>query len=1045
MTQLPLIVVRESVSKAPSGRYGQNMTRSMAYRVLIGVLLVLAVAAAVIWVARRPIADAAIRRAIASRGVAASYTVKSIGLRWERIENLRIGDPTAPDLTADWADIRVSAGLNGVKLRGVRAGGVRLRGRIVNGRLTLGDIDKLLKQDDVATPVVLPDLDVELIDARVSIDSRWAQVGARIDGKGNLVNGFSGKIAAIGNALQVSGCRADRATAYVDVSIANRRPTFRGPLRAAALTCEGFAIANPALSIAATLGTGLDRWRGEAALLASGFTTNQATLTALAGRIVLDGNFSGTKGTAALSAATGRVDSTPFSGVTFSGNYAIGSNTSTAGRFTVDRVAPDIRLIAQLDRAARTTVGTPIGALLAQLARAARRAVAGISVVADGSYSGGTAEISRFDATSASGASLRATGGRGIRFGAAGFVADTTLSLSGGGFPTMRSTLQRRSDGMTVGIAQLSPFVGGGSRVALEPVRFAANPSGAMRFETVATLDGPVSGGRVEGLRLPVNATIAANGAIIVNNGCTPFAFLRLSISGLVLKPSRLRLCPADGRSLFRYEGGRIAGGAIVTAPRLIGTLGTTAVALAANEARVLLGRNGFTIASLSARLGSGERLSTIEIGSMDGRFVDGAVRGRFGNTAGKIGNVPLLMTDAAGSWTLRNGALALRGGLTVSDELVPGRFNPLMSDDAVLRLVDGQIAATATLREPVSRTAVTSVVIGHNLSAGTGTAALDVAELRFGKTFQPEQITRLTLGVVANVNGTVSGRGNISWNPGGVKSTGRFTTQALDFAAAFGPVSGLKGDIYFDDLLAMATPPGQRVTIASINPGTLVTNGAIVYQLLPGQRVAIERGDWPFAGGDLILDPTSFAFGQDATRKLTFRVVGLDAAKFIQQLEFENLAATGIFDGILPMYFNANGGRIEGGRLVVRQGGGTLAYVGEISNAAMNVYAELAFDALKSIRYDKLTIELNGALDGEIVSQIDFNGINEAPLSPPKSYIARQFIGLPFIFNIKVTAPFRSLLNTARTFQDPSSLLQRSVPELRKPPVQPPESETRP
>lgn len=1045
MTQLPLIVVRESVSKAPSARYGQNMTRITAYRVLIGVLLVLTVAAAVIWIARRPIADAAIRRAIASRGVAASYTVKSIGLRWERIENLRIGDPSAPDLTADWADIRVSAGLDGVKLRGVRAGGVRLRGRIVDGRLTLGDIDKLLRQDDVATPIVLPDLNVDLIDARVSIDSEWGQVGARIDGKGNLANGFSGKIAGIGNTLRFAGCSTDRATAYLDVSITNRQPTFRGPLRAAALSCGGFVITRPALSIAATLGAGLDRWRGETALRASDFKTSRATLSTLAGRVVFDGNFSGAKGTAALSAATGRANSTPLSGVTFSGNYAIGSTTSAAGRLTVARLTPDMRLVAPLDRSAQTTVGTPVGPLLLQLARATHRAAADISLVADGSYSSGTVEISRFDATSASGASLRATGGRGIQFGNAGFVADTMVTLSGGGFPTIRSTLQRRADGMTLGIAQLSPFVGGGSRVALEPVRFAANPSGAMRFETVATLDGPVTGGRVEGLRLPVNATVTADGSIIANNGCTPIAFRRLSIAGLVLKPASLRLCPVDGRSLFRYAGSRIAGGAITNAPRLIGTLGTTGVTLAANEARVLLGRNSFIIDSLSAMIGSGERLSTIAISSLEGRFGNGAVQGRFGGTAGKIGNVPLLMTEATGAWVLRNGALALRGGLTMSDELVPGRFNPLISDDAILRLVDGQIAATATLREPVSRTVVTSVVIGHNLRAGTGTAALDVADLRFGKSFQPEQITRLTLGVVANVNGTVSGRGNISWNPGGVKSMGRFKTQALDFAAAFGPVSGLKGDIYFDDLLAMATPPGQRVTIASINPGTLVTNGAIFYQLLPDQIVAIERGDWPFAGGDLILDPTSFAFGQDATRKLTFRVVGLDAAKFIQQLEFENLAATGIFDGILPMYFDANGGRIEGGRLVVRPGGGTLAYVGEISNTAMNVYAKLAFDALKSIRYDRLTIELNGALDGEIVSQIDFNGINEAPLSPPKSYIARQFIGLPFIFNIKVTAPFRSLLNTARTFQDPSSLLQRTVPELRKPPVQPPESETRP
>ena len=179
----------------------------------------------------------------------------------------------------------------------------------------------------------------------------------------------------------------------------------------------------------------------------------------------------------------------------------------------------------------------------------------------------------------------------------------------------------------------------------------------------------------------------------------------------------------------------------------------------------------------------------------------------------------------------------------------------------------------------------------------------------------------------------------------------------------------------------------------------------------------------------------------EESERRLTFRVVGLDAAKFVQQLEFEDLAATGTFDGIMPMIFDTTGGRIESGRLVVRADGGTLAYVGDVSNADMNIFAKLAFDALKSIRYKRLTIGLNGPLDGEIISQIYFNGINEAPLSPPKSFISRQFIGLPFVFNIKVTAPFRSLLNTARTLQDPTSLLQRTVPELREPPVQPAES----
>ena len=115
--------------------------------------------------------------------------------------------------------------------------------------------------------------------------------------------------------------------------------------------------------------------------------------------------------------------------------------------------------------------------------------------------------------------------------------------------------------------------------------------------------------------------------------------------------------------------------------------------------------------------------------------------------------------------------ALKLDGGLRVADAASAPRFNPLISDDFNLSLVDGKIVARGVLREPAGRTPVTSVDIAHDLSAGTGRAILDVPELRFGKTLQPDALTHLALGVVANVDALVSGRGEIRWTPDGVTS----------------------------------------------------------------------------------------------------------------------------------------------------------------------------------------------------------------------------------------------------------------------------------
>lgn len=1012
----------------------------MLRRVLLAGLALSIIALAVLWLARKPIADSAIRDALASKDVPARYDIKSIGTRWQRIENLSLGDPRNPDLTADWVEVRLSGGLTGVTATAVRAGGVRVKGRLVDGRVSLGVVDRLLPKSDGKTPFAFPNLDVDLTDARMRLDTPYGPIGARLDGKGNLQGGFAGKLAAAAPLLGRDGCTATNATAYVDIALTGGGPKLTGPVRAAAAHCGGVDLKAPAVALDAVLNPAFDRARGTAIVQMQAMARGDAQLAALRGKLSFAGPVRALRGTADLSAESGRYAAHRLAGMTFDGGFSTADGVRGDGTIRVDRLISDPALIRRVAQSAQSAKGSPVAPLMPQLVRAVRRAGEGLAVAADLKFAGGTAQVTRLVATGRDRLMiLRAEGGEGVRFGAGGFLADTRLQLSGGGFPGVDATLQRRSDGRTQGLARIAPVSAPGSRLTLQPIRFAALPSGAMRFETSVLLDGPLGTGRITGLRAPLFVDIAANGDVAVNRNCAPVAMRALAVSGFALGPTTAKLCPVEGGSMLALRNGRVQGGVRVETLRLAGRIGGTPLLLIARSASYSLGTSGLRASAVTARLGTGNRISTLNIGTLTGRT---ASSGTFADLSGKLANVPLLVSKGRGSWSYANGELALSGGLTVADELVPARFNPLASDDVILKLANGRIAATATLREPAKRIEVVRVTISHNLGAGTGAAALDVPGIKFGKTLQPEELTTLTLGVIANVEGSVSGRGDISWTPDGVTSTGRFKTNDMNLAAAFGPVTGLKGDIVFNDLLALATPPGQSVTIVSINPGTLVTNGTVTYQLLPGQRIAVERGTWPFAGGTLTLDPTILDMGRASDRRLTFRVDALDAAKFIQTLEFENLAATGTFDGVLPMIFDVNGGRIEDGRLVARTGGGTLAYVGEVSNAQMNIYGKLAFDALKSMRFQNLTIDLDGALDGEIVSKVNFSGRNEAPLTPPKNVIARQFIGLPFKFNVTIKAPFRSLLNTARTFQDPTSLLQRTLPDATRKPVQPAESE---
>jgi translocation and assembly module TamB len=199
---------------------------------------------------------------------------------------------------------------------------------------------------------------------------------------------------------------------------------------------------------------------------------------------------------------------------------------------------------------------------------------------------------------------------------------------------------------------------------------------------------------------------------------------------------------------------------------------------------------------------------------------------------------------------------------------------------------------------------------------------------------------------------------------------------------------------------------------------------------LLPGQQVAIEAGRWPFAGGELILEPTILDFGIEKERRLTFRVVGVDAEKFLAGYDFQNLRVTGVFDGTLPMIFNQDGGRIVGGALISRPGGGEVSYLGELAYKDMGTFANFAFDALRSIRYSSLTIGVGGHLDGEIVTDISFTGLQQGSIAK-RNFITKQLARIPIKFNVSVTAEFLKLIGSIRGLYDPSYAAERDLQYL--------------
>lgn len=1031
-----------------------SRVRRSRRRWLIAGGAIVALAVAGVWTSRRPIAASLIDRQLHAWGVPVLYAIEDVGVREQRLRHVVIGDPAHPDLVADWVRVETRIGWNGAQVLAVRAGRVRLRGKLVDGRLALGAIDKLLPAPS-GKPFALPAVELSVDDARMRLETPQGVVGLRLTGSGRLDNGFSGSLAAVSDRLGSGDCAADHVAAVVRVSVSDGQPRLAGPVRAAALACNGVVARQLTADQTTVLSEALDRWQGEARLQAARLQRLGVTADGASGTVSYSGSAKRTEGKATLAAKRVATADGVASNAQFDGGYAIGSAAVQANGHIAARVELASRWRQQLLNLGKSAAGTPVAPLLGRAGQAAAAASQAIDIGGDASLADGRLTVTALQAQAPTGAVATLGGGAGLVIDGNGPIRlDGLATLSGGGLPGVALQLRPLPGGGLRGTGVVQPYAAGAARLALDTLDIRVPAHGAVAISADARLSGPLADGRVDDLRLPIEARWD-RGVLAVNPRCAPVSAASLKLASLTLDRPRLTLCP-DGGAMVRLAGNKLSGGVRTGAVTLSGRLSENPLQLEANSARLGLADRRFTLAGVAATLGTGDDPTRLRLTTLDGRIEGATIAGGFTRGAGKIANVPLLMTEAQGDWRFADGRLTVNGTLAVADAAAKPRFLPVDATDVALTLADNRITVAGRLVHPGNGARLSDVAIVHDLSSGVGAADLKVAGVEFGPALQPDDLTDATRGVIADVKARVTGDGHIRWTRDGVTSDGVFATRDADFAAAFGPVRGLTTEIHFTDLLNLESAPDQRATVALINPGVVVENGSVRFRLLRGERVDVATAEWPFAGGRLVLQPTLLDFTQDHERHLTFAVTGVDAALFLQQLDFKNLNATGVFDGTLPMIFSDRGGRIEEGQLVARPGGGSISYVGEVSQKDLGFWGNMAFQSLRSLNYRRLTVTMNGPLEGEVITDVRFAGLSQGA-GTKSNFLIRRLAKLPLVFNVRITAPFRQLFGSVQDYYDPSRLIQRHLPELQRvqeeadrqrlsnpaQPVQPNESET--
>ena len=1011
--------------------------------VIIGLLVVLVVIALILWSQRRPIATNLLTRELERRGVQASFKLDRIGLRTQQISDLVIGDPRRPDLTAQLAQIQMRIKWNGqVEFYRVVARGVRLNGRVVGNRVSWGEVDKLLPPPS-GKPFTLPDISVDLADTAIAVATPFGPVGIAVEGAGNLTGGFRGRLAAASPGLDAGRCTLTNMRAALAVTVAARRPQVAGPLSAAGFACpeSNIAIADPRFDINSRFSEGFDRFTGRGRMSAAALRAGVNRLDRFNADLTFGGQPTQILGTVKLSAAGAQMAQLTAERTRLDGSYLLNAakgHLTLVADYGANGVDLDEALTRPFTSALGGAGGTPLEpiaeAIGASVTRATRAMNAAGTLRLVNVAGGGAVRIESADVRSVSGARILVGGeGDGITYywPTNRIRIDGRVRTAGGGLPAADLALAMpRGGGPFSGSLVMQPYAANGARLALAPVRFQSQTGGGTRIDTLALLDGPLSGGRVTGLRVPVNGVVGPGQRLVFGQGCVPVAFATLQLGALQLGRSQIPVCATGEAVVFRQSDGDIAVRAFTRNLALNGRLGSSPFGLRAARA-ALVGSRGFIFTEAAARMGNPDAPILLNAGEVAGTFKGSGISGTFARADATIGRVPVKLTEAGGEWLYYRNRLSLNAAATASDIGAPEpRFYPLRSTDLSFSLQGSDIRASGSLRHPGTGALVTNVSIAHDLGTGRGNATLDVPGLTFATNgLQPEMITRLTEGVVALVNGTVTGQGRIAWTGAGeVTSTGEFSTTGTDLAAAFGPVTGLSGTIRFSDLLGLETEPGQQIRVATINPGIVVENGVITYQLLPGQLVRIQAGRWPFMGGELILRETVLNLGRPSPKRLTFEVRGLDANMFVNSFGFTEITAEGRFDGVLPMIFDDTGGRIVGGRLDSRAPGGRLSYNGAVNWANVGTAGNLAFNALRDLRFRSMIIRLDGDLAGEFGTTLVIDGVGLAGTNGTQRLISR-FVGrLPLKFNVSIRGPFRALIGTAKSLRDPRTLLDTTL-----------------
>jgi hypothetical protein len=413
--------------------------------------------------------------------------------------------------------------------------------------------------------------------------------------------------------------------------------------------------------------------------------------------------------------------------------------------------------------------------------------------------------------------------------------------------------------------------------------------------------------------------------------------------------------------------------------------------------------------------------------GTAERRAADGALAWTARATAKEITRPELARVEGLAIDAQGTGGDAVRAKLQAQRVTLLGEepFVSPVSLDATLAGSLERLAVTAT-----ARTAGDGLAFDFD---GALQPLLAKADLRVrvpptdiaAKDRQPARVFPWLRDVVLRAKGTAGADGRLRLADGRLDAEVTLALRDVDVSLQEVTLRRVNGAVTVRGPEPLETPPGQLVSIALVEGALPLADGLVQFELTrsgisgsdPGiPLLVVEHTEWGFAGGKLRGAGRLPLAAEE--RSLALEAEGLDVATLLGNLDVSGLSGTGKLAGRIPLRQLGERVVVEAGELHAT-GPGVLRYApSEGARALGKEYAHLAvlLGALEDLRYEVLTLTLNGDTAGDMQAQVHVRGRN------PNFQEGR-----PVVLNVNVEAQLAALVKSGvAAYRVPAAVEER-------------------